>query len=36
MYNGAAMNTGTYVYYLNATKYDGTAVEKKGNVTLVR
>jgi len=33
---GAAMNTGSYVYYLNATMYDGTTVTKKGNVVLVR
>ncbi|HSY75388.1 MAG TPA: gliding motility-associated C-terminal domain-containing protein, partial [Bacteroidia bacterium] len=35
-YRGEPMNTGTYVYYLNATLYDGTTVTKKGNVTLVR
>jgi|GEM_PF-791832 gliding motility-associated-like protein len=33
---GEAMNTGSYVYYLNATFYDGTTFSKKGNVTLVR
>jgi len=36
MHKGQAMNTGTYVYYLKATMYDGTTQEKKGNVTLVR
>ncbi len=35
-YIGAAMNTGSYVYYLNATLYDGTNIKKKGNVELVR
>lgn len=35
-YKGEAVNTGTYVYYLTATMYDGTTVQKKGNVTLVR
>jgi gliding motility-associated-like protein len=33
---GEAMNTGSYVYYLSATMYDGTTQTKKGNVTLVR
>lgn len=33
---GEAMNTGSYVYYLNATFYDGTTQTKKGNVALVR
>jgi gliding motility-associated-like protein len=35
-YKGEAMNSGSYVYYLNAIMYDGTTVTKKGNVTLVR
>lgn len=35
-YAGQPMNTGTYVWYLKATLLDGTNVEKKGNVTLVR
>jgi len=35
-YRGKPMNTGTYVYYLNATLFNGSTVEKKGNVTLVR
>ncbi len=35
-YKGQPMNTGTYVYYLKATMLDGTTVERKGNVTLVR
>jgi len=33
---GQSLNTGTYVYYLNATLFDGSTVEKKGNVALVR
>ncbi|HXP50355.1 MAG TPA: gliding motility-associated C-terminal domain-containing protein, partial [Bacteroidia bacterium] len=36
MNKGQDMNTGSYVYYLKATMYDGTTTEKKGNVTLVR
>jgi gliding motility-associated-like protein len=36
MYRGQAMNTGSYVYYLTATMYDGTTASKKGNVALVR
>jgi len=35
-HNGAAMNTGTYMYYAKATLYDGSTIEKHGNVTLVR
>jgi len=35
-YKGKVMNTATFVYYLNATLFDGTVVQKKGNVTLVR
>ena len=35
-YAGSPMNMGTYVWYLKATLSDGTNVEKKGNVTLVR
>lgn len=35
-YNGKPMNTGTYVYYVKATMYDGTTAEQKGNVALVR
>jgi len=35
-YNGKAMNTGTYVYLLNAEMYNGTSYGKKGNVALVR
>lgn len=35
-YRGEAMNTGSYVYYLKATMYDGTTQAKKGTVTLVR
>ena len=36
MYKGEVMNTGSYVYSLSATMYDGSSVTKKGNVTLVR
>ncbi|HSY77671.1 MAG TPA: gliding motility-associated C-terminal domain-containing protein [Bacteroidia bacterium] len=36
MYKGEAMNTGSYVYSLSATMYDGTTITKKGNVALVR
>jgi gliding motility-associated-like protein len=35
-YKGEPMNTGIYVYYLKATMIDGTIVEKKGSVALVR
>jgi len=35
-YKGEAMNSGTYVYYVNATMNDGTNFQEKGNVTLVR
>ena len=35
-YKGQPMNTGTYVYYVSATNYDGTSFTKKGNVELVR
>jgi gliding motility-associated-like protein len=35
-YNGQAMNVGVYGYYVQAILYDGTKVEKKGNVGLVR
>ncbi len=33
---GQAMNSGSYVYYITATLYDGTTQTKKGNVALVR
>ena len=36
MFNGKAANTGSYMYYLSATLYDGTTQTKKGNVALVR
>ncbi len=36
MYKGEAMNTGSYVYSVTATMYDGTTFTKKGNVALVR
>jgi gliding motility-associated-like protein len=35
-HNGMAVNEGTYVWLLKATLFDGTYIEKKGNVTLVR
>ncbi|HXB13810.1 MAG TPA: gliding motility-associated C-terminal domain-containing protein, partial [Bacteroidia bacterium] len=36
MYNGQPMNTGTYVYYLDASMLDGSAIKKHGNISLVR
>ncbi len=35
-YRGQGMNLGTYVYFLKATLIDGTTINQKGNVTLVR
>jgi len=35
-YNGKPLNTGTYIWTLKASMKDGTSLEKKGNVTLVR
>jgi len=35
-YKGQPLNTGTYVYYLSATMFDGKIIEKKGNVALLR
>lgn len=35
-FNGTPMNTGTYIWELKATLQDGTSIEKKGNVTLMR
>lgn len=35
-YKGQPMNPGAFVWYLNATLKDGTKIERKGNVTLVR
>ncbi len=35
-YGGQPMNTATYMYYAKATMYDGSVVEKKGSVALVR
>jgi gliding motility-associated-like protein len=35
-YKGLACNEGVFFYYLNATLQDGTIVQKKGNVTLIR
>ncbi len=35
-YKGQPMNIGDYVYYLNATLYNGSAYTKKGSVALVR
>ena len=35
-YNGELMNTGVFVYYLEAVLSNGDKVSKKGNITLVR
>jgi gliding motility-associated-like protein len=35
-YKGQPMNAGTYVYVLHAILNDGSLIEKKGNITLVR
>lgn len=35
-YKGKALNTGIYVYFLNATLIDGTKVERKGDISLIR
>lgn len=35
-YKGQPMNTGTYVWYLKGTMNDGTAINKKGTVALIR
>jgi len=35
-YKGEPMNTGSYVYYLTATLYDSSSIQKKGDVALVR
>ncbi len=35
-FNGTAMNTGEFVYYLNATLTNGKNVNQKGNITLIR
>jgi gliding motility-associated-like protein len=35
-YNGQPMNTGTFVYYLQALTNDNKLTTKKGNITLVR
>ncbi|HTA83010.1 MAG TPA: gliding motility-associated C-terminal domain-containing protein, partial [Bacteroidia bacterium] len=35
-YKGKPVNTGDFFYYLKATLRDGTTIEKKGNVALVR
>ncbi|HSY75305.1 MAG TPA: gliding motility-associated C-terminal domain-containing protein, partial [Bacteroidia bacterium] len=35
-YKGQPMNTGTFVYYLNAVMTNGSTISKKGNITLVR
>ncbi|HXP49195.1 MAG TPA: gliding motility-associated C-terminal domain-containing protein, partial [Bacteroidia bacterium] len=36
IYNGKAMNTGVFVYYLDAVKTNGDKVTLKGNITLLR
>lgn len=35
-YKGQPMNMGSYIWYLKATLRDGTKIERKGEVTLVR
>ncbi len=35
-YNGVLMNTGEFVYYLNATLNNGKTINQKGNITLIR
>jgi gliding motility-associated-like protein len=35
-FKGQPMNTATFVYYLDATTYDGNTITKKGNVALIR
>ena len=35
-YNGLMMNTGVYVYFLQATLIDNSSITKKGNITLMR
>lgn len=35
-HNGTTMDAGTYVWRLTATLRDGTKIERKGNVTLIR
>jgi gliding motility-associated-like protein len=36
IYNGKVMNTGVFVYYLDAVKTNGDKVTLKGNITLLR
>lgn len=35
-YNGEELNTGTYIYYLKAIFYNDEAINKKGDITLLR
>lgn len=35
-YKGEKLNTGVYVYYLKATLTDGTTINRKGDVSLIR
>jgi gliding motility-associated-like protein len=35
-YHGAPMNTGIFVYYLEAKMYSGETIKKEGDITLVR
>jgi gliding motility-associated-like protein len=35
-YNGKKLNTGVFVYYLKATLYNGSEINKKGNINLFR
>ena len=35
-YKGTNLPTGVYVYYMDATTFDGQTVNKKGTITLLR
>jgi len=35
-YKGQPLNVGTYIWYVKATLFDGTSIQKHGNVALVR
>ena len=35
-YNGKLMNNATFVYYLKGIKYDGSGIEKRGNINLIK
>ncbi len=36
MYRGQKLNQATFVYYIKGTKYDGSTIDKKGNITLIK